>query len=258
MGTEMRKPLTKIKRLTLAGWRQNEIAERLGVHRNSVYRAQKKLGLQAWKGITPEEEKVILELLNAGHGTSWIGKELGCGEYQVRVVARKHGVRRQYRPGRYFHFHATAEQIMRITDLALSHRHSAKAIAKIVGVPYSTTKRICHQVLNCERFIGGTTKIGLDSYLPMKWREAFPKKAEDDTADKLRIVNYVLEACFGGQVPADPAQLIEVCTSVCLAVAQRNVSLQTEQWQTVREHFTAEFVQTVDLMRESRTAAWIN
>lgn len=86
----------KIRLATLAGKQQKEIAVELRVHRNTVYRAQKRLGLQARQiSITEAQEQEILHLLRRGRGTSWIGKHLGVGEHQARLVVKRFGFRRK-------------------------------------------------------------------------------------------------------------------------------------------------------------------
>lgn len=172
------KLLKRVAALTKQGVPQNEIAVQLGVHRNSIYRYQKTLGLSAWPQLSAEEERTIVDLLKAGHGVSWIGRQLRVGEHQARLVAKKYNIRKVYHPRGFAHFHPTAEHLMRITDLALSHQYSAKAIAKMTRVPYRTVVRICHQVLACEKFLGGGTRVGLESYLATKWRSTHRRPLE--------------------------------------------------------------------------------
>src|SRR5882724_411163 len=106
--------MERIKLLTRQGVSQREIGERLGRSRSYVYRAQKRLGLHACQGITEEQEKQILLLLKQGHGTSKIGRDLGVGEHQCRLVAKKYRFERQ-KGERGYRYHLTNAVILRIT-----------------------------------------------------------------------------------------------------------------------------------------------
>jgi transposase-like protein len=171
----------QVRKMTARGMRQGDIAAKLGVSRDTVYRAQKKLGLRAWQEVSPEEERTIVDLLEAGYGIRKIGRELAVAESRVCQIAKKFKIRHMYNPHGRVRFNATAKQVERITDLALTHLLSATEIAKTVGVPYRTARRICHQATACEQFLGGGTRVGLESYLPTKWRSNLRAPREEES-----------------------------------------------------------------------------
>ncbi len=241
----------QIRTMTLAEKRQDEIAEVLGVHRNSVYRYQKHLGLHAWQGITEEEEKTILDLLKSGRGTSWIGKEIGCGEYQARRVAGKYQIhRRQGEPG--YRWKPTMRQFIDVMNLAMDGKDSVASMARKVGGPYKPVLKLVHKIRECERFL--TTRT-LDSYLPMKHREhkiGTSKQTQQDAEARLAIADYINRKCFDGQLLAHASRLTEVSVEFCISLFRRerpDVYLDAADWDKVREYVLPHFREAVDALR---------
>jgi hypothetical protein len=241
--------LQKVKALTLADKRQDEIADALNIHRNSVYRHQKRLGLHAWQGITEEQEKVTLDLLKAGRGVSSIGKDLGCGEYQVSLVKKKYGIRRRIGQVGY-RWKPTTRQVVDIMDLALSHQISAAAIARKVGGPYKPVLRLCHKACGCERFITGRA---LDSYLPMRWaanKIGTAKQARHGLETTILLVDHVNQKYFDGQLAED--QLVYVLVEAAIATFRRErteVFLGAIELEKIRTSLGAHFREAVDALR---------
>lgn len=253
--------LAQVKERTLSGkQQQDEIAIELGIHRNTVYRYQRALGLHACQGISSEQEETILRLLKT-RGTSWIGKELGVGEHQVRLVVKKYRFRR--RRGQHgYRFHPTTAQFIKIMDLALSHTKSAAEIARIAGTPYKPTLKICHRVTACERFITGRK---LDSYLPMKWAKNNIGSAEQQRGREeevgLYIVDAITNACFDGKLPQDHQSLIHVCTAVCISIFRRarpDFHLGAEELQKITNYYFVNFSEAISTLRTAEDSRWTN
>src|SRR5258708_25344185 len=107
-------------------------------------------------------ETKILPLIRRCIEQRTIARTLKVPYRQVSAFARTHGFAR--RP----HWRPTTKQIVEIIDLALAHRHSIAEIARIVKGPYNPVLKICHRLLESERFISGDQgrKVALYSYLP--------------------------------------------------------------------------------------------
>jgi hypothetical protein len=105
-----------------------------------------------------------------------IAKYLGISEHQILLVKNK--IKFQRRPGEPgYRFHPTTAQFIQIMDLALSHQHSAREIARITGGK-------------------------LDSYLLMKWAKnkigADEQQRGREEEVGLYIVDAITNACFDG------------------------------------------------------------
>jgi hypothetical protein len=249
--------LQTIKQLHADGWRQDEIASVLRIHRNSVYRYQKLLGLRAWQGISEKTEKKIRKLLTGpAWGASRIARFLDVSEHQVLLVKRK--IKFQRRPGDpYYRWRPTINQFVKIMDYALAspRKHSIAEIARICGTPYKPTVKLCHKICQCERFLTTPT---LDSYLPMKHRENKIGTPETlrDTEKTLTIVDYINRKCFDGQLPASASQLAEVTAEFCVYVFQRerpDISLDAAEWEKVKAYMLPHFREAADALRLAGT-----
>ena len=81
--------------LTAAGKSETQIARLLHVHRNTVYRVQRSLGLQLPRHgprapvLTPTQEGEVLVLLKSGIGPGRIAAKLGLRQHAVRKLPRK-------------------------------------------------------------------------------------------------------------------------------------------------------------------------
>jgi DNA-binding CsgD family transcriptional regulator len=157
----------KVRALTLAGKRQSEIAVALSLHRNSIYRAQKSLGLHACQGISDAQEKQVLGLLRSGRGTSWIGKTLGVGEHQARLVATKFNFRRK-RGEVGYRYHLSEQVLAKILEEIREHRNFARQIAWKYHVAYKIVLALARKELGCERFRSGYGTPALSSHFPQK------------------------------------------------------------------------------------------
>jgi DNA-binding CsgD family transcriptional regulator len=220
----------QIAAMTRSGLRQKQIAERLGRPRGFVSRAQQRLGLHAWQGISEEQEKQILALLKQGHGTSKIGKELGVGEYQCRLIAKKYRFkRRKGEPG--YRYHLTSAVILRITEDILDRRAPALLLAKKYDVSYKKILKMAHAILKCQKFLSGATKTPLDSDLPQRWPSA---KLRRHSATNTPTEEAVLAMCawlnhqFDGAGLQHPDKFSEVCL-LCVRIRS---CLQTQNVST--------------------------
>ncbi len=123
-----------------------------------------------------------------------IVKELNVSEHQVRVVAEKCGIKnRAWAP--------SAEQLERITDLALAHQHSGAAICRMVcgGKHYKAMMKIAHAIGSGEKFLSGPK---LDSYLPMRWKPLLPPRRDATETAYLKIVE-IITRFVGPELQAD-------------------------------------------------------
>ena len=149
----------KIEQLTRSGKRQAEIASLLGIHRNSVYRAQKELGLSAKPHgprspmPTKDQEARILELLSTGVGTSRIAEQLGLRCHAVRCVSKKHGFRHKRGPGQRHRLSSVKRA--KILDEIQGRQNHALSIAHKYRTSYKLVLKLAHEMLACPRFRSG-------------------------------------------------------------------------------------------------------
>jgi DNA-binding CsgD family transcriptional regulator len=162
----------RVRALSEAGKSQKEIGRMLKLSRGSVYRAQKKMGLclprygRRSPELTQTQEAEILALLKSGRGTSWIGRELGCGEYQVRLVATKFNFRRR-RGEVGYRYHLSDAKHAKIVAEIRARQNFARDIAWKYHVAYKIVLALAHEELRCPRFRGGYGEP-LSSNFPQK------------------------------------------------------------------------------------------
>lgn len=159
--------IQKIVELTRSGWRQKDIASELGMHRNTVYRAQHKSGLAAFvrQTLTESQEKKVLELLETGMGTVRIAEELGLRQSAVRNFARTNRFHHKCGPGQRYHL--SRAKHAKILNEIINHRNPALTIADKYDVSYKLILRMARKALNCERFRSGYG-FPLTSHFPQK------------------------------------------------------------------------------------------
>lgn len=163
----------QIRALTLDGKQEREIADIVGVHRNTVYRAQKQMGLTlnrpGFRGriLTDNQKAEVLALLKSGWGTSRIGRHLGCGEHQVRLVVKKFKFRRK--PGEVgCRYHLSSAKRARIVEDILQRRDFALNIALKHHVAYKIVLALAKQTLGCPGLRCGYGQPPLSSNFPQK------------------------------------------------------------------------------------------
>jgi transposase len=163
----------KIRELTAAGKQQKEIALALSWPRNRVYRWQRKMGLSGKRPglrgriLTEAQEAEILALLKAGWGSSKIGKHLGVGEHQARLVVKKFNFRRKPgEPG--YRYHLSPAKLQKITDEILEHRNFGTHLADKYRTSYKLILKLAHELLACPRFRSGYGEPALSSNFPQK------------------------------------------------------------------------------------------
>jgi transposase len=234
------KPLTHEEKSAIEKWTgvfsQRQIAEKLGRHRSSIYRAQEWAGLEGKRhgprcsDLSLNQEQRVLELLRIPWSQEKISRKLGVGLWQVRKTARKYKFKKPL-------WTPTPRQFLKIMNLALDHKYSAIDIARMVNGPYRPVLKICHRVLKCEKFIGGQTKNGLDSYLPMKWRETSMNPQQETTEEFfirwVRIVNRI----FGPELPPDLSTRVRLIVGLAfrtVPVAFRETFTEEEQHKVVQ------------------------
>jgi len=164
----------RIRELTIAGARQSEIAVQLGIHRNSVFRWQRAMGLTSRRHgpraprLTASQERAVLRRLQRGHGTKRIADSLGLREWAVRTFARKHRFEHPAgTPGHRYRLDGATRA--KIVDEILNRRNYARDIAGKFGVSYKIVLRLAHETLACPRFRSGRAEP-LSSNWPMRER----------------------------------------------------------------------------------------
>lgn len=162
-----------IRSLTVAGKSQREICETLKLGRGAVQYARKKMHLTGdrpgMKGptLTEAQETEVLALLKSGRGTSWIGKRLGIGEHQVRLIVKKFNFRRK-RGEHGFRYHLSPTKREKILEDIRTHRDFARNIAWKHHVAYKIVLALARQELGCERFRCGYGQPALSSDFPQR------------------------------------------------------------------------------------------
>jgi hypothetical protein len=232
---------------------QREIAENLGIHRNSVSRTQRAAGISLRRhgprraALTDQQEKAVLKLLRVRRTQVEIVEELPLvSDWQVRQTAKKFGIsNRRWEP--------TVSQLKAITDLALAHQHSGAAIAKKVGSPYKPTMKIIHEVLQCERFLTGPK---LDSFLPMKWSSPL-KKATAETEKQAIPAAFIQFVTITTRIlgdrdelPADLTEKVRMIVGLCLRTIPQAVarSLTPPEQQQVIDVVTEHTRQAIEML----------
>lgn len=248
--------LEKVGALHRTGKRQKEIGRILGLSRSTTYRAQALLGLDAWQGVSEEQEKEILKLRQIKRwGASRISAHLAVSEYQVCQIIKKYRLRRRLgEPG--YKFHPTTAQFIKIMHLALAHprKYSIREIARLVGTPYKPTLKICHRVTECERFLSTRT---LDSYLPMKSAQntiGQPKQNRDEVEMTMLVVVDTISRVFDGM---HDTALVAFCVQAYIAIYRRakpEVFLGPIELQKIRAYFEPRFQQAVGVLRAAEAA----
>jgi len=147
--------LEKVRKMTVAGVRQRQIARIVGVHRNSIFRAQRKLRLSACQPLPTATRRRIRYLLRRKRwGTSRIAKHLGISEYQVREIAKRSGFER--RPGEIgWRSHLSPDVYAKLVDEIQRHQNPASEISRKYGLPHKLILRLAHAVLGSGPFRTG-------------------------------------------------------------------------------------------------------
>jgi predicted transcriptional regulator len=142
-----RTELDRIEKMTLEGVRQKEIAAALGLHRNTIYRGQKSLGLIAWQtNILPAATKnKILHLLKRGMSRKRVEQMLHVTVTAVRKIAEEHNLSSRNDP-------LSPEDRVKFEDEILNHRNFGVDLAEKYKIPYKRVLREAHKILNCTHF----------------------------------------------------------------------------------------------------------
>jgi transposase-like protein len=242
----------EIKALARKGKSNNEIALALGIAWTTV---------AAWRAkrirLFPTEE--VLALLKQRVERHQIAKIVKVPFRTVRAFARANGfgfTRPPWKP--------TPKQVAEIIDLALSHRYSIAAIARMNGAPYKRVLKMCHVALDCENFIsGGQGVVALDSYLPSRYRSplkpAEPKQEAVTPQQREEVALYLVDAVHraAGRFPED-AQLLEVCILVVTTIYMREnptAKLGPIEMKKIQNYFAPHFRTAADMLRASQSGS---
>lgn len=177
----------RIRRLTLAGVRQSEIARRLKITAPSISKAQRAMGLATH---LPIPEKRIMRLFRFGWGGYRIAKHLRIAVSAVYKVAHQNNFHRVDNAG----YPTPAENEARFIE-ALKHREGyIKTLARCYGIGLVKAQRLAHTVLECPEFRPGLSKPPLSSNFPQRY---FPK----GILTFQHFAQRILHKTFGGEVP---------------------------------------------------------
>jgi hypothetical protein len=242
----------KIKALTRVK-SQREIGAMLGIPRGRVYRYQKALGLHAWWSSIPTEakEKTILGLLREGVPRKRVEKLTRATVHAVRRIAEAHGISRKQ----------LSENQQVVYDIV--HRNgSAAAIAKRYNVSHKGVLKLAHKLLQCPTFIGGETKIPLDSYLPQKWPEFAATQESittggDSAALFVKLVDAVLTKCFYAKFPFDTTHDPEFAAALLYCFFHRVEGFDSQSPQAL-DHFHCGLIEAISTLRAAQAARWSN
>src|SRR5260370_30334791 len=230
----------EIRRLTIAGVRQSEIARRLRIGRDSVSKAQRAMGLPT-RLVIPEQK--IMELFRRGWGGYRISKHLHVPANQVYAVAHKNNFRRADGAG-----YPTPKENERCFIEAVKNRDNyIKHLAKKCGVGICKAHRLAREVLATPRFRPGASKPALSSDFPQ--RHFDPKMATPDHF--VELVQRVCQVCFNGKLPAtDDARFVAAIMSA--------IPCLEGQPQPVLDSFATGLVTAIDCLRRQQVARWQN
>jgi DNA-binding CsgD family transcriptional regulator len=166
----------KVARLFSSGKSEKDIASILKVHRNTVYRAQKAMGLSLHRPgircpeISPEQKTEVLRLLRDGMSQAKTSNALGVRIHAVRRIYEENGFHRVRG------HKLTPAQWLQVREDILARKNYATDIASKRHVPYKTVLKIAHEVLGVRKFLGGHGQP-LNSPFPLRPR-TFPFFAE--------------------------------------------------------------------------------
>jgi transcriptional regulator with XRE-family HTH domain len=229
----------KIVEFTRQGKHQKEIADALGVHFNTVYRYQKRIGLRAaHRMTTPLTKARILRLLRGKRRFTYteIATLTGTTKKIVSHIAGKANLRR----------HGGIPDGIRaaLVEDILHRRAHALSLARKYHAPYEAVLKLAKETLGCAGLRPGCPKIPLESFFPQRWPEHFAEKPEPD-----RYV-LALEEFFnrfhGGKLTAP----------------QNDVALIAQFLQYVpdylQEEFGFGFAAGLDCLRRQSNLQWTN
>jgi Homeodomain-like domain len=143
------------------GKSQKQIATWCRVHRNTIYRIQKILGLTARP--EPPSPEQVKRLLDRGNGWRKAAAKLGTSEHVVRYIAEQNGFRRK----------PTAIPARLVEDI-LAHKDYALGLSRKYHTDYKRVLALVHDTLGCGRLTPGKTLLPLDS----PWPRVKPRKGE--------------------------------------------------------------------------------
>jgi transposase len=136
---------------------QKEIAEKLGVHRNTIFRHQKALGLHARNTPDRKTQRKILALLQTMSRAD-VERKLHVSTHAVRKIAEANGIRWIPPAVRA----AIADEIRGhrnyVTDLCWKYRRG-----------YKSVRQIAREELGPGRFRNGASKPPLSSDFPQRY-----------------------------------------------------------------------------------------
>lgn len=185
---------------------QKEIADALGIHRNSVYRYQALLGLHARHQFPAAAETQIVELLKTPMSFRNIAEQTGASEHFVRLIRIKHNV---VHPSPGF---IPMPVRVKLDDEIKNHRNYLCDLAPKLGVGYKTVNKRAHKILGVTHFRPGRTPQPLSSNFPER---NFDVTEPKEPSDYLKIVSRVCDRYAGGRLPdVDDAVFVAGLVSV--------------------------------------------
>jgi Homeodomain-like domain len=230
---------------------QKEIARELDVHRNTVYRTQKALGVTARSRTSPSraKERKILALLRSGVSRAAIETSQHATVHAVRRIAEAHGITTRQK--------LTEVQTLQVLADIVGRNASALAISKRRGVPHKTVLAMAHQVLKCERFLP-SAKNPLQSYFPSVPPQ--PMNTEHDAVPLMfQLVHKICTRFLDGKLPtpAHEADFVHVASSIAVS-PEGSVDLNGFARSVVLEFFEQQLRQAIGEMRRSQDVRWQN
>jgi DNA-binding CsgD family transcriptional regulator len=234
----------QVEELTAAGKRQKEIAEILGLSRATVYRLQKRSGLEAWSMPDEATNKQILTMLRAGMSQKRIMETLDVTEHAVRRIAKGHHFRARV-------VRLTENQFMDLLKAVSDPRYrkpndklNVWRVSKQLAIPYKPTLRITNSILKCEKFIA-------------HGKSPFMAKAAKDTTESnfLQMAHLIEQTCPLRWLNA--IELSRIHAGIVLrtgAVAAKMRELNRAERARVEISFQENFLAAIMTMREAEGA----
>lgn len=232
-------------RLTRSGKSEKEIAAILSVHRNTVYRVQKSLGLSLKRHgprtpeISSRVETKIICALQAGVSQRQAAAFFHVRESAVRAIAKKAGIKR--RPA------IPLELRARIAEEISARRNYARDIAGKFGISYKAALRFAHELLASPEFRRGRVEP-LTSNFPQRY---FPK----GVLTFQHLAQQILDRTFDGEIP-EGASAEMFCDA-----AMRAIPVLSEARPEDRKLFAENLLpalQSQIAMRSLSAGPWVN
>lgn len=235
----------RLRALASEGMSASEISRQMKLTRNTAAAWKKRFGFPTKP---PLPDTKILSLLGTMDQRS-IAKLVGIPHRRIKALAIAHGFGRK--PSRELSIN---ELVALISDIR-NRRGSAASLARRYNYSYTTTLKLCHAVLECEKFLP-TWRTPLSSYFGSRSQ---PSLQNPVNTLALNLVSAIGMRFPDGVMPADAdsvdfaGRITDTFLPEIMPKDVRGVRSSSE-WLQVRANFAAQIRAAVATLHLSHTA----